>query len=246
MPGKHFFPRAQDAFVQWSVVFNNYIAAHAQELQLSPEQVNEYNQKHTAMMVAVASALNPSTRGPSQTRAKNSAIAAVRKTARELARQIRARVDVTPEQRHNMGLAQRNPGGRHPRSKQPATAPRIWISVLGGDQLEVHLRDCESTGRARPRGVFGAILCMHIGDHPPEDIRAWRSAGTVTRTKHPLTLPKDAKPGMIVWVTACWLSTRGEPGPYAEPAHTMAPLALGGIAARIGYVPKETANANAA
>lgn len=234
MSGRHYLPRAQDKFAAWSVQFNNYIAAHAQELDLTQQDVMEYNDKHTAMMVAMAILRSPSTRGPARTQAKNDAMAAVRRAARTLAQRICANRNVTATQRMDMQLPLGRPGGRRPATKPPRTAPNVYVKALNGEQLEVQLRDVElPTSRAKPRGVSHAQILMYLGDDPPKDDLGWRVGGMATRTRYVLQLRRAARAGMIVWVTARWVSTRAQAGPLATPACTMVPLGITRPARRV-------------
>jgi len=226
MSGKHFIPAKQVDLMNWSARFNNGIHENAPLLGLSSEQTSDYNAKHNAMVAAYTLASLQATRGPARTKAKDRAVRELKQTARRLARYIRAQRQVSPALRLSLGLAIRKPGGYYPRHRRPEEAPKmILLKALERTRIEVRLFTGRS-GRAKPKGVHAATIYFYIGANPPDSMGGWSRGGIATRTRHVLAVPL-LPAGTIVSITACWMSTRGEEGPGANPVQVMIPLGGG-------------------
>jgi hypothetical protein len=104
----------------------------------------------------------------------------------------------------------------------PEHAPELAISAVIGRRVELKLIDAESGDRrGKPEGVFGATIFYCVADHePPEALDQWTLFATVTRPYVDLDIPTAIAAGSKVWLTACWINTKAQPGPISAAVST--------------------------
>jgi len=230
MSATDFLPRREADLRGWSCNFSEKINADPEAIGLTAAQAADYSAKHDAFITAYRLANEPCTRTRPSITAKNDALRAVRRAARQLAKIIHAARKATNAQKASLGLTVRRPGGRHAHLPRPRTAPHLLARSVTGRRVELRLRDPgEPTKRGRPSGVDRAVILMYIGDRPPADRSQWRWRGMTTRTRYAAMMPHDASPGTPVWFTARWENKRGEGGPLASPICAYAQHGLGAI-----------------
>ena len=198
-------------------------------------------------------AAEPSTRTTSAVCAKRQAKESLIAIMRELARKVNADVNVTPEQKVNIGLPS---GVRAPRKRVPApmTQPRLLVESAMEQRLVLRVLDVTETGgyrRARAADAVGADVFVFIArddrdaTEPPALVSAregWQYAGRYSGLFQ-LDLPA-MPPGTPVFVSARWANRRGETGPLCRPirVHMGGGVVFGrssiaGIPAHIGTTP---------
>jgi len=94
-------------------------------------------------------------------------------------------------------------------------------STLGGGVSLLRLAD-ETTPlkKAKPPGVFGALIYTKIDGPAPVVPDDAKFSGVATRTLHTIPLP-DGSAGKTLWVLAQWINERGENGPTSVVASAM-------------------------
>jgi hypothetical protein len=91
------------------------------------------------------------------------------------------------------------------------------------------LSDRDGEKRRKPRGAFSAIVWSYAGDVPPANVRDWQYVNQTTRTINRLIFDAHLPPGAKVWLTACWMNSRGKQGRPCEPVMTHVGGGLGGM-----------------
>jgi hypothetical protein len=213
----YFLPKREIDLLNWSTCFRDAIVLSPTDFGLNPLQAADYSAAHDAFQDLYDLASSPSTRTSSIIQAKNDAEKALRAEARTLAAIVRAAPGVTSQQRVDLGLSVRNPGGSSPRLHQPSTRP--IVTIINSNSRPVLLRIFDSTilGRGKPKGYSDAVVIMHVGDTPPLDHLLWTFCGSTSRGIMKLNVPGNVPGGAKVWVAACWRNPRGELGPASEP-----------------------------
>src|SRR5262249_7368396 len=97
------------------------------------------------------------------------------------------------------------------RRNAPDTAPAVFVESVRG--RVVNIRVCEAGGINRRRKAFGAHasqIFSYVGGEPPTNGRAYQLECTSTRTSATIVFPNSVPSGATVWLSAQWISARGE------------------------------------
>ena len=71
--------------------------------------------------------------------------------------------------------------------------------------------------RGKPFGAIGANVFSFVGPEAPTDPKAYHFEGLTTRPKVQLLFPDSVASGATVWISACWVSARGQIGTGSVP-----------------------------
>lgn len=228
MSATDFLPRREIELRNWSARFCAKIVAEPEAYGLTAELAADYRVKNDAFVAAFDIANKPDTRTTGAVQAKNTAMRPLRKAARKLARIIHSRPDVSGEQKTNLGLTVRRPGGRVGRLPRPGSAPWLRIEAIKGRRITLALSDpVQPFRRGLPVGVDMVMIMAYVGDRPPEDSAGWYSCGMTTKMKFVTTLPDHVPPGTPVWFAAIWQNPRGQMGPAGPAVLVHAQTGLG-------------------
>jgi hypothetical protein len=91
------------------------------------------------------------------------------------------------------------------------------LSVIG---RVVNIRVCDkdsSSGRSKPFGARAAQIFSYVGEESPADDREYRYECFASRTTTQITFPDHVPSGATVWLSARWLSARGETSMASAP-----------------------------
>ena len=206
-----FLPRADVKLMGWTRVFGRLIEEDPQRYGLTAGEAGAYAVTREAFVVALRDATRYETQGPRTVRLKNKSRQQLEDATRQLARQIRAHPGITSDELFQLGLVRHREraeavGVQTPRVGVRTQGRRLWVTLRG------------SKRRARPKGVVGAVINTFVGELPSEDFGEWTFRGNTTRPEWSRVVPNDeAPPGARVWVAACWLDRRLQPGPASRP-----------------------------
>ena len=92
----------------------------------------------------------------------------------------------------------------------PASAPVVRVISVVGRVVTIRVKDPTSQMRGLPFGASGANLYSFVGNSPPDDPREYHHQGLTTRARTQIVFPNDVASGATVWLSACWVSKRGE------------------------------------
>jgi hypothetical protein len=207
-----YLPKRDSELVAWSTNFTEQIVANAPMWEIPPHEVSDLQTANTAFAALHAQADSP---------IKNSVIVAEKDTARDvLVAKIRGLVGfrlknpiITNAQRIALGL--------HPHDTTPTpipvptSRPEIDIDVLDFRRLKILFHDMNSTSKAKPYGVNGAVIAYAVLDKPPADPNALTRTVLATRTPHVLEFTEEER-GQKVYVAICWQNEKGQKGPWSE------------------------------
>lgn len=211
----HNFYRGKDAdVVTGSANFASLISSGAVSYGLTTAQATAFGTLNTALQSAYSAAIEPSTRTPVTVAAKRAALSGMRASAILLSKIIYATATVTDAQLVGLGLLPR--ASRTP-VPVPGAAPVVEVSSVSGRLVNVRLHGADSERRGKPFGAVGANVYSYVGEAAPTDPRAYHFEGTTTRTITQILFPNTVASGATVWLSACWISARGQTGPACTP-----------------------------
>lgn len=156
----------------------------------------------------------PETRSPVNIAKKNDAKRLLKAASVNLSRTIAATATVSNAQL--LGLNMNLRVSPTPRTV-PATPPTITVLSVVGRVVTLRVTDATSKGRGMPFGAQSANIFSYVGPDAPTDPAAYQFLGATTRAKARLLFPNSAPSGATVWLSAAWVSRRGEAGVAGAP-----------------------------
>ena len=206
MPRNFYFGKDAD-IVAGSANFASLIATGFASYGLTTGQATSFGTLNTALQSAYTAAVNPPTRGPVSIEAKNLAIKNMRASAILLSKIIYATATVTDTQLVGLGLLPRS--GRAP-IPVPAIPPTVEVISVMGRVVKIRVHDLETERRGLPFGASGANIYSFVGADAPTDPRAYHFEGMTTRAVNNIIFPDSVASGATVWLSAQWVSNRGQ------------------------------------
>lgn len=204
---RNFYYGPDASMVSGSAVFSAGINADPHAVGLTTEQALAYSEVDAALQAAYATAIDPCTRTPVAVSKKNAALKAMQRMAKNLADIIRATPTVSDGQLIALGLL---PRPVRTRRHVPDSPPLVRvISVIG---RIVTVRVCDRSlpnSRRKAFGASGAEIFSFVGEHPAAE-GDFRYECFTSRTTAQITFPNDVPNGATVWLSARWVSARGE------------------------------------
>ena len=212
----HNFYRGSDAtVVTGSANFASVIATDFASLGLTTAQATAFGTLNTALQAAYSAAIDPTTRTRVTIADKTLALKNMRSSAILLAKIIYATPTVTDAQLIGLGLLPRSTRTPIP---APSTAPVVEVGVVSGRLVNLRLRSADFPDRrGMEPGARGANLYSYVGATPPDDSRDYHFEGMTTRTIAQILFPDSVAAGALIWLSARWVSARGQLGPASTP-----------------------------
>jgi hypothetical protein len=218
MKSKHFFPTRDDLFLQWVVSFLENLRQALTRFNFPQDEYQRLVQLRDAYSAALAAAKNPATRTKAAVQLKNDTKKELENTLRQDIKEfLLFNRNVTDEDRDNLGLPihDTKPTPVPP----PAHEPEITFAMPSPAVVEIHIRDKNETGRAKPYGVHGAevkwLLAATPDAPPPTDWEELLHSSFATRTPMRMTFSGHDR-GKRLFLAARWENNRGEKGPWTE------------------------------
>lgn len=209
-----FLPNTDSGLLSWSGNFLARLSVSPESFGLSQSVVDEFAAVQEGYATALAAALAPQTRTRPAVCTKNAARETLKSAARRVAHLVEGYAGLTDAQRALIGLTIR----KAPTRISPAEeAPAVFITNVDGHQLTVRLQDASNGRNTLPARMAGANLYWSAGEDAPTSVAQCTYYGSTTRTRITMTLPAAVLPGATVWVLACWLNPRSQPGPTSRP-----------------------------
>jgi hypothetical protein len=207
-------PKLDSELFPWSANFAKLAQERPEVYHLAPETVAQYVAAHEAYAAAYQAAANPKARSSSLVSARRAVKVQLLELARSLYGGIAASLDISDADKGAIGVNVRRPASPVP---PPDVAPFMNIVSVAGNLVTVRLRDGVPGKRRRLPGAAYANLYTFVGENPPNNTRDWTYLGATAKTTHTIAFDMALPPGTVVWVTACWLNRRAQPGPPANP-----------------------------
>ena len=217
MASRSFLPDTDAALLAWSLNLSNLITATPTTYGLVAGDATAYSALHTSYASALA-ACDPGQRSKSLVATKNAARAALKNSARLLAKRVEGTASVTDAQKIELGLNVRAMPSPIP---APSNPPALDIVSVTGRTVRVRLHDAaDASRRGKPAGVAGATVFSYVGAAAPTDPAAWKFEGNTTRTTIDVVFPDTVAAGAVAWITAFWRNERDLSGPACAPIST--------------------------
>jgi hypothetical protein len=214
MAARSFLPTRDAALLAWSLNFSTLINDSPESYGLSAPLASAYAALHLAFAAAMEG-VEPGIRNKSAVAAKNAARSNLKKNAGLLAKIVQGTATVTSAQKVTLGLNVRRKPTPVP---APAFAPGLDIVSVRGFSAVIRLHDTQVIGRrAKPAGVSGASVFIHVGPTAPTDVAGWTFKGNTGRTTMEVHFPATLPAGATVWFTAFWFNPRQQSGPSSAP-----------------------------
>ena len=174
-----FFPDTDAGALAWAQHFSSTIVAGPATIYgLSVPQSTAFNTLVSNYQTALM-ACEPTVRNKASTAAKNSARAALKISATQLASIIEGQPSVSDAQKIALGLRLRVTPSPIP---APGYPPELDIVSVIGRTVKVRVHNNVKMKRARPMGVTGSTLFSFVGTTPPGDMTAWTFQGNSSKT----------------------------------------------------------------
>jgi hypothetical protein len=205
---RNFYFGADATMVSGSALFSAMINADASAFGLSDAQALAYGEIDAALQSAYQAWTNPSTRTPIARAHKDAIMKSMQRMASDLSAIIHATPTVTDAQLTSLGLL---PRPRRKRRNVPDIPPRVQVISVRGRVVKIRVCDRHSvSGRSKPFGARGANVFSYVGEESPADPHAYHYECFASRTTTQITFPDKVPSGATVWLSARWLSARGE------------------------------------
>jgi hypothetical protein len=156
----------------------------------------------------------PATRTPVLVEQKQEARKLLRQASANLAKVISGTPTVTNAQLLSLRMNERV----IPQPRQvPGTPPTIEVISCSGRLVKARVHDTATEGRGLPFGAVGAQIFSFVGPEAPTDPREYHYEGTTTRATTDILFPNDVASGATIWLSANWISARGQRSPASPP-----------------------------
>jgi hypothetical protein len=181
---------------------------------LTAGEVTSYTALSTGYAAALATATTPSTRTSISIEAKNTAMRSLRAATLNVARTVAAVPTVSNAQLMSLGLNVRVVPTPRP---VPAVPPVVDVVSVFGRVVKVRIHSGSSESRGKPFGAIGANLYSCVSAVAPSDPSAYHYEGMATRPVMSVLFPNSVASGATVWLSAQWVSARGQLGVGSVP-----------------------------
>jgi hypothetical protein len=174
---------------------------------LTAGEVTSYTTLSTSYATLLTQAITPATRTSVVVENKNVAKKLLKAASVNIARTITAVSTVTNAQLLALQLNERVVPTPRP---VPATPPVIEVVSVFGRLVKVRVHDGSMDSRAKPFGAIGANIFSFVGAEWPADPSTWKYEGMSTRAVTEIQFPDTVASGATVWLSASWMSARGQ------------------------------------
>ena len=99
----------------------------------------------------------------------------------------------------------------------PGSAPVVEVISCNGRLANIRVHDATSESRGLPFGATSASIYSYVGPTPPADPREYHYEGALTRAKGQIIFPDTVPSGSTIWLSAQWVSARGQRSPGSVP-----------------------------
>jgi hypothetical protein len=213
--GQNFYHGKDADIVAGSANFASKIATGFASYGLTSAQSTAFGLLNTALQSAYTAAVTPSTRTPIAIGDKDLAITNMRKSAVSLSKIIYATSTVTDPMLESLGLLPRPVPAPRPVPSEP---PVVELISCANRLVKIKLHGASpDSSRGKPFGAQCANIFSFVGSAPPSDGRAYHFEGATTRAYTEILFPDTLAPGSTIWISACWVSARGERGNGSTP-----------------------------
>lgn len=174
---------------------------------LTTGEITSYTSLSTSYSTKLATANTPATRTSVAIEAKNIAKQLLKAASVNIARTITSVPTVTNDQLMSLQLNERIIPQPRP---VPAAPPVLEVISVSGRTVSLRIHATGSDLRAKPFGATGANIYSFVGADAPSDPRVYHYEGFATRGTTQVLFPDSVVSGATVWLSAQWVSARGQ------------------------------------
>ncbi len=209
-----YIPRNDAEFSNWLANFISYIAAHLDQLKLTPDDLAALQSKQTGWTTAYADHQAAQTAAESACRHKDDCRKEAESLLRRITQQLQSNPILTDSQRSALGITIRQ--GQRTRVAVPTTRPVGRVQKSDRFRHVIHFVDEETLNRrAKPEGVFGCEIWVKLGDAPPIDPdKELKFLGTNTSAPFEVSY-RGEDAGKTAHYMLRWVNKRGKTGPWS-------------------------------
>lgn len=182
---------------------------------LTVGHVTSYTALTTSYVELLNLATEPATNSKVAVANKNAAKKALRAASLDVARIITATPTVTNAQLLALRLNERIVPQPQP---VPMTPPFVDIISVVGRHAKIRAHDAvNELNRGKAPGAVGVNVFTFVGPEAPTDPSQYQFQGMSTRCLVEIAFPNSVPSGSTVWVSCCWVGTRGNVGNGSVP-----------------------------
>lgn len=174
---------------------------------VTPAELTSYSTLSSSFATLLTQAQNPATRTSVVVENKNVAKKALKSGSVNMARTIIAFPSVTNAQLLSLRLNERVSPAPRPVPSEP---PTIDVISVTGRVVKVRIHDGSTESRRKPFGAIGANVFSFVGPTSPTDPSEYHYEGMATRATTEIVFPDTVASGATVWLSAQWVSARGQ------------------------------------
>jgi hypothetical protein len=209
-----YLPGPDAEYQAWVSNFVTYANANLAALGLVAADMTPVTTAQTTFNTSFADHIAAKQAAQAAKQNKDEARGGLTAAIRPLVRRLQASSAVTDAERASLGITVPAEGGP---IGPPATRP-VGI-VECGQRLQHTLRFVDEntpTRRAKPAGVLGCEIWMHVGTAPPAGETDLRFVAVDTAAPHVVNFT-SADGGRTAYYWLRWVNPTGERGPWSEP-----------------------------
>ena len=214
MPSNRLIPTRQAQLLGFSQNMYDRLTVTPEAYGVNADDVAPFAAAQEAFKAAFAKMENPETKNTVTIEQKNLRKKTMIAEIRKVVKVIQAWPAMTNDKRGELRIPVRDT--TNTAVPPPAESPKVILEPFLGRSAKFRLENAEG-GRARPANATSALLYTFVGTAAPEDIKDWTFQGISHLYKNELTFPQGTPSGSQVFLTACWVNGKGQPGPASYP-----------------------------
>jgi hypothetical protein len=216
-----YIPTKEKDFHDWQSYSLKYVQTNKSRFGVTDAALTPVLAKQTLYEAKYLVSENPATRTSASILARQEARADFEEVLRPFYKSsIIYNQLVTDEDRRLMGVTVHDT--KPTPVKPPHTVPEISLDAPAPAVIEIHFRDHEETGRAKPYGVHGAEIAWGVLEEKPDNWSDLPHSSFATHSPYRHTLDGKDR-GKKFFFAVRWENTRGEKGPWTEIQETIVP-----------------------
>ncbi len=210
-----YIPHSEPRLVDWANRFVEYAAAHAADLGMTPDELQEFTAQHEEFNDRYAEHRNAQVAAAMACRRKDDARSAFVKHMRSVAMRMQVAPGIPPADKYALGLSTGEPR-QHAR---PGLSGNVPVVKVDFDQPQMHVLHISSLTPAGPRltkptGAVGCEVYRKVGgDHAGFD--EMEIAGFAMKNQLAIGY-RSADVGKRVYYAARWVDRNGNKGPWSD------------------------------
>ncbi|MEM1013551.1 MAG: hypothetical protein AAGI46_15185 [Planctomycetota bacterium] len=209
-------PKGQSELLAFANNVNDKFDGREVEWHLTEAQVNQLGTDVAAAHNALAKLSDPMTRSPGNVFLKDVAFNQMTTTLRSLIQAVKNNPLVPESLLAQIGVTRRGSNPPTP-APVPTEAPLVSAMAVSPTAIKVIVRSpSDPDRRGKPAGIRQVAVATSVSETAPTSSTQWNQAVLSGKTTVEVPMGSLVEPA-TVWVTAWWINSRNEIGPFATP-----------------------------